>query len=287
MLVTLKNDTSTATIDSKGAELQHFVIRGFDHMWTGDKAYWSGRSPVLFPIVGSLYQGEILIDGKKYVMGNHGFARHTEFEVDQISDVKAVFSLKATDETLAMYPFLFELTLTYTLAQDTMTIDYSVNNLDEKPLYFQLGTHPAFICPIGDSVLTDWYLEFEQKESLSRLGLKDNLINMDSQVVVMKDTHILPLDKELFKEAAIVFDQVKSRSVTLKSKKVSQSVKVSFKNFSILALWQPYHAPFLCIEPWTGFGDLYGFKGDITEKAKITQLNVGEVFQAQLMIEAQ
>lgn len=114
MTIILDNDTYKATIETLGAELIHLVRKksdGYDYMWSGDSTYWSGRSPVLFPIIGSLNGGQIKVADKSYSMGNHGFARKSEFECVSSSQKEAVFRLSESEETLKQYPFKFTLEL--------------------------------------------------------------------------------------------------------------------------------------------------------------------------------
>lgn len=287
MKITLKNQVSTAVIDTLGAELQHFIYNEYDYMWSGDKSFWGGRSPVLFPIIGSLNEGKLRINNTDYTMGNHGFARNSEFRCISHNDSRAVFELESTEKTLAQYPYHFRLTLAYTLEENQLIIDYTVNNIDTIPLYFQLGTHPAFNCPMDSKTpegLSKWYLEFEKEEYLSRVGLKDNLIDLDTQEVILKGSNKLPLHADLFKDTAMVFLDVHSQSLVLKSDSSKRSVKIAYDNLPILAVWQPYQAPFLCLEPWTGHGDLIGFDGSIENKARMTRLDPKETYKAYLTI---
>ena len=82
-VVHIDNGTIRAVIHHKGAELQSLYNSdtGLEYIWEGDPAFWSGRSPVLFPIVGALINGEYIFNGKKYQLPRHGFARNRIFEV--------------------------------------------------------------------------------------------------------------------------------------------------------------------------------------------------------------
>ncbi len=288
MTIILDNDTYKATIETLGAELIHLVRKsdGYDYMWSGDSTYWSGRSPVLFPIIGSLNGGQIKVADKSYSMGNHGFARKSEFECVSSSQKEAVFRLSESEETLKQYPFKFTLELKCCLTTSGVQINYSVINDDEIIMPFQIGTHAAFNCPFGTSAeLKEWYLEFEKVETLKRLGVKDNLIDVNDQTTVMSHSNILPLKKEDFYEYAFVFKNIESKSVRLKSKVTDESIKVSYDNLPDLAIWQPKDAPFLCIEPWYGHGDVLGFEGDIMEKEPMVHLKPKDIFEACLRID--
>ncbi len=288
MEVTLHNQYATATINSLGAELTHFITHATQHnyIWSGDATFWSGRSPVLFPIIGSLNNNQICINGQYYAMGNHGFARRSQFDVIESSMNHAIFRLKESPSTLELYPFSFTLDLIYTLEGTSLSIDYHVTNTDTQPLPFSLGTHPAFVCPMGETnCLEQWYLEFNQPETLDRIGLKDNLLHLEDCTPYMKNTSILPLTPKDYYSGAIVFKDIRSTSISLKSNDTPEKITLHWKNFPDLGIWQPADAPFICIEPWQGHGDPFGFKGDIFEKPGIITLKPEEVFSACLQIE--
>lgn len=287
MKIILNNDIVQASIDTLGAELIHLELlaSGVDYMWSGDPSHWSGRSPVLFPIIGSLNNGSIQIDKKTYVMGNHGFARKSEFTCIAQSEISATFRLTDSDVTIAQYPYNFTLDLIYTLIGTAVSINYHVTNNTDKIMPFQLGTHPAFNCPIGHtSHLEQWSLEFDQPEILSRIGIVDNLLDLEDLDLVMDNTTLLPLKSEDFAGKAMVFKSVASNHIKLKSDMTSESITVSFHNFPDLGIWQPENAPFLCIEPWYGHGDPIGFNGDIMDKIDMVHLEPQKTFSAELRI---
>ncbi|KAI7266224.1 hypothetical protein KC345_g8239 [Hortaea werneckii] len=275
----LRSSLAVAEISSLGAELVSFKRTDTDteYMWSGDAAYWTGRSPVLFPIIGAARDGEIRVDGQTYKMANHGFARRTEFTLQEASDTQAVFRLSHSETTLAIYPYKFNLFLTYILSGSQLEISYRVENTDEQDISFQLGTHPAFNCPIGGGgEFSDYYLEFEQKETLDRLFLNSTgqLIGGKSNPM-LGDSNILPLAHEMFLEDALVFRNVHSQYVALKSKLSDKSVSVAYHNFPDLGIWQPKNAPFLCIEPWHGVAEGEDFTGSLQEKAGAISLPPG------------
>ena len=78
----LKSGRATAKVISRGAELASFIPSdGRERIWTGDPAVWSGHSPILFPVVGSLTDDKVLIEGKPYSMPKHGLIRKREFSL--------------------------------------------------------------------------------------------------------------------------------------------------------------------------------------------------------------
>ncbi|WP_405106190.1 aldose 1-epimerase family protein [Paenibacillus sp. FSL K6-1217] len=284
----LRNSTAEAVISSLGAELVNFkrTDTGTEYMWSGDAAYWTGRSPVLFPIIGAAMGGEIKVDGQAYKLANHGFARRSEFTLVEASETQAVYRLSHSESTLASYPYPFHLFLTYTLSGSTLEISYRVENPGGQEIFFQLGTHPAFNCPIGgEGSFTDYYLEFGQPERLERLFLnKTGQIIQGTSETLLEDGNLLPLNHEMFAHDALVFRNVRSQSVALKSKQSDRSVTVAFTGFPDLGIWQPKNAPFLCIEPWHGVADSEGFSGEIHDKQGVISLPPEGRFTSSLTI---
>ncbi|MDQ0194660.1 galactose mutarotase-like enzyme [Paenibacillus wynnii] len=242
---------------------------------------------MLFPIVCAVNNGEIKVDGKSYPLKNHGFVRHNEFELVEASESRAVYRHTYNETTLEIYPFKFDLYITYTLEGNKLEIDYRVDNIDEQEIFFQLGTHPAFNCPLDEGGhIQDYYLEFEQKETLERLFMnKSNQLISGKSEVVLENEHILPLSHEMFEEGALVFRNVNSHRVALKSKESTKSVVLSYENFPYMGVWQPKNAPFVCVEPWHGIADADNFTGELKDKEMIISLNPGERFKSSLTIE--
>ncbi|MBW4085641.1 aldose 1-epimerase family protein [Paenibacillus sp. S150] len=285
----LRSGSAEAEISPLGAELISFIRKdtGTDYIWSGDAAYWTGRSPVLFPIIGAVRNGEIKVHGQAYKLANHGFARHSEFTIIEADESHAVFRLTSSGHTLSSYPFQFNLYITYTLNESTLKLDYRVENTDGQSIFFQLGTHPAFNCPLDENgSFSDYVLEFSETETLDREFLNSAGLRITGKTEsVLKGERLLPLTHEMFRDDALVFRNVASRQITLKSRVTEKSVAVSFEGFPDLGIWQKLNAPFLCIEPWQGFADSDGFEGELSEKEGVITLAPGENFASSLTIE--
>jgi galactose mutarotase-like enzyme len=285
----LKNDLAIVQIKKLGAEVVSFKKIGNDceYMWNGDEKKWSGHAPVLFPIVCAANNGETKVDGQIYKIGNHGFARKSEFELIEESDRKAVYRLSYDENTLAMYPFKFNLYICYTLENNKLLINYKVENVDNKEIYFQIGTHPGFNCPLDkESKFEDYYLQFECNETLERLFMNDaNVLISGKSEVILENNSILPLTRELFKDGALVFKNINSKQVVLRSKTTDKSVILSYENLSYMGLWQAKDANFVCIEPWHGIADEDNFNGEFKEKEMIITLKQGTSFECNYTIE--
>ena len=159
----LENDTLRVEIESFGAEIKSVKRKadGREYMWCGDPKYWGRTSPVLFPFVGAPKNKEYRYEGRTYSMGQHGFARDMEFTLEAQEGKSIWFVLSSTEETYAKYPFRFRLHIGYTLDENEVSVHWKVDNTDEKPMYFSIGAHPAFLCPInGEQDKTGYRLRF-------------------------------------------------------------------------------------------------------------------------------
>lgn len=286
MITSLKNENITIQVKSLGAELTSLKTNNDDHeyIWTGDSKFWSGQSPVLFPTIGSLSGGTMTVDGKTYSMGNHGFARREEFKLIESTEERLVYSLKYSEKTLAVYPYKFELQLAYTLEGSSVKISYNVINLDDKNIYFQLGTHPGFNCPMEDNLsLSDYFLKFSETETAKRYYCDTgNLFIENHEELVFEESDQLKLNPEMFYDGAFLFRDIKSKEITLKTEKDPKFVKVSNENFPYLGIWQPKDAPFICIEPWHGLTEPASFTGEFKDKELMVELKKGATHSASL-----
>ena len=278
----LKNNQLVVKINPKGAELTSLFNNEnqTEYLWNADPTLWGKSSPVLFPIVGSLKNDIYRFEGMEYTLPRHGFARDKEFIVEKSEENSATFLLTHDENTLKVYPFKFEFRLIYSLENSTLDVTYSVKNIGENKMYFSVGGHPAFAIPLAETTTyNDYYLEFNKAETFKRWGLTaDGLIETQS-VNFLVDTNKLNLTKALFYDDAIVFKNLESTSITLKSEKTSRQLKFDFKGFPYIGIWAAKDADFVCIEPWCGIADSANQNQELTEKEGIIGLDKGGIFE--------
>ncbi|SEA65401.1 Galactose mutarotase [Arachidicoccus rhizosphaerae] len=286
-MYTLQNEQLEITIAPKGAELQKIFNKqtGLDYMWSGDPAFWGKHSPVLFPIVGSLKGGQYEYNNQTYKLSRHGFARDMEFTVTGKTDTDITFSLQQTAETLANYPFYFELRIHYRIDENRIHIQYEVLNQDEKTIWFSIGAHPAFKVPlVKGTTYEDYVLSFNEFENTARYPLTGEGLLAEDPEIFLKNTDELPLKKSLFYEDAIVFKTLQSSSIKLESEKSENGLTVDFKGFPYMGIWSAKDADFVCIEPWLGITDSVKSTGKLQEKEGILSLEPGDNFKAEWTI---
>lgn len=218
---TIKNNFITLTVDEHAAEMHSLKLNNndYEYLWQGNPEYWKGRNPILFPQVSSTKDKVNIINGKKYPMGNHGFARNSEFKFIEESDNSLTLSLKDNEETLSQYPYHFKLLVNYTLKDNSVIISYEIKNLNDEVMPFGFGLHPAFNTPID---------------------FKDTK-------VVFDDNKELVINRELFDKYPTYFEEPTPKYADLYTN--NHHIKLNFEDFKILAVWSPI-GPFVCIEPW-------------------------------------
>ena len=274
--IVLQNDRLTVEIGPRGAELQSVRIMGKEKLYQGDSFAWARRAPVLFPICGNLKGGKCTFDGKEYKMDKHGFARNSIFEGEKISDVEAVFTLEASEETRKVYPFEFLFSVIFTLKGDTILIKMRVENKDNKEISFSLGSHEGFILK---EKLTEYSLSFPEVEDIDcHLVNIENGLLKDGYVNFGKALTDLPLHDGLFAHDTLVLDRIKSREVTL-CKGEKKMLSMAFDAPAIM-VWTVPNAPLLCLEPWFGQPDGEDGTGRWEDKKGLISLGVGKTFES-------
>ena len=287
---TLKNDLLQIHIKSIGAELCAIssVKNNNEFLWNADPKIWGSHAPNLFPIIGCMKDDTYIYDNKKFKMPKHGFVRHNDdLTVKTQSETDITFLLNSNNELYKMYPFKFQFEISYALKNNILTINHFVKSLDEKTMYFSIGGHPAFTCPLyKDEDYTDYCLEFDKAETSSSY-----MLNMDNGLVtnrtkpVITDDKIINLNGDLFHNDALIFKDLKSRKITLKHKTKGAVLSVKFDGFPYLGIWAKPNAPYVCIEPWLGIADSETTNQKIEDKEGIIALEPSSVFNASYSIE--
>lgn len=284
----IKNEHIKAKIKSFGAELNSLqkINENLEYMWQGDSKYWNRHSPILFPIVGRLKNDSYTYQNQKYNMTQHGFARDKEFELIKKEDDFIEFRLKSDEKTLEIYPFSFELYLSYKLEKNSLIVSYKVINKSDEKMLFSIGAHPAFNWTLKeDEKKEDYFLEFENIKETKRYFLNDKGLVYDSVDLKIIDNKIA-LNEELFKNDALVFNDFNIKTLTLKNSKNENFVKLNFENFPYLGIWsKPSGAPFICIEPWFGVADDESSNQNFEDKKGIITLEKDEIFSCFYIIE--
>lgn len=275
-------------ISAHGAELQSLKCDGREYLWHGDARYWNRRSPILFPMVGKVYDNTFRVDGKEYHMGQHGFARDEEFAFD---GKRYVLSQGPRDN----YPYKFELAVRYRVDGNRFIAEWTVTNKDVRDIHFQIGAHPALMLPdYNEADPIHGYLQCFDADGKAVTrpmiphGLDGGYITeLDAPVPMPMEDGLLPITAETFSIDTFVLENGDVKSVMLLDKDKKPYLSVGSDETEAYGIWAPYKpgCPFVCLEPWCGITDLVGFKGDISERYLSHSLGPGEKFAFTYWIE--
>lgn len=273
-MIQLQNEYLTAKFNEIGAELKSLMMDGREYIWPGHPEIWKSSCPVLFPVCGGMKDNKYTYKGKEYPMTRHGFVRTRPFTVESLSDTRVVFLNKSDAETKAMYPFDYELRLSYTLQEKSVQIEYFVKNLTEDTMYFSIGSHEGYLTPGG---VEDYDVIFPQKETLNTYVLSGTILSNET-MPILKEQSVLPIYEKYFMIDTLVFKDLQSKSATLRNRKTGRAIRVDFPDAENFMIWHNPGAPYLCLEPWNGVADIVGSSYAIEEKEGIRTLAAGETY---------
>ncbi len=279
MNYTLKNLYYTATVSSLGAELISLKSNdGYEFMWQKEKDWWHMQAPILFPLCGSFKNSSYTLDGERYPMDMHGFALSSQFTLAKESENELVFSLFANEDTKRRYPFDFELTVKYTLREDTLTWCVTVTNRDGREMPYMLGWHPGFNLPTdGGQDNEDYCLDFDGLEKLTWCPYIDEQFITDRTFPYpLKDGKYRVNEAEILKNDTMIFTG-HEHHVKLYSEGHSYLLEMEWsKTLPTLCVWkqETHEAKMLCVEPWCLFYE-DGITDDNYNLRKMPKLSPG------------
>ena len=287
---TLKNDVLTISVKEHGAELAGIRKGDVEYLWQADPAFWARHSPVLFPIVGSVWNGIYRVEGKEYKMGQHGFARDMDFVLVEKTDDMLRYRLESSEETLEKYPWPFVLEISYRLYGNRIDVIWEVTNPSDQEMPFQIGAHPAFCYPDYDLQAKErGFFSFNRKDTMQCIRL------VEKGCVDAQTKHPLELDADgRYPLASDTFDVIDTlmlqdsqlSKVTLHRVDGTPWLSLTF-DAPVVGLWSPpgKNAPFICIEPWYGRCDRAGYEGEYKDRDWVNTLAPGEKFHSVYTIE--
>lgn len=288
--VTLQNNQLKIAINKTGAELCGIssTKNGTQFMWNADPNIWANYAPNLFPAVGMLKDETYYFEGNKYQLSKHGFIRNnSNFQIVEESDKSVTLRLTFDENSLKIYPFKVEYYVIYHLNRNKLNITYKVVNLDSKPIYFSVGGHPAFKCPVFENEVYDDYqlvFDLEENSETHLLNLQSGLVT-DKTETVFDTSKTIQLHHDLFNRDALIFKDLKSRKVSLNSRIHGNILTLHYKDFPFLGLWAKPNANYVCIEPWLGIADSEHTNQQLVEKEGIIKLDEQKEFEATYSIE--
>lgn len=274
--IRIANAELAVEISSLGAEMQSLkTTDGRDWLWNGDAAWWTGRSPILFPIVGKAPGDRLAVNGTTYQMAQHGIARRREFSLVEQTETACRHELVSTPETREVYPFDFRLSLEHRLDESRLTVTASVGNTGNALLPFGIGFHPAFLWPLPGAAGRPHHVTLDNGAEPGVVQLEDGLIGRTLPTSPFKAGR-LALDHSLFDNDALIFPEGAGTGLTFAADG-GPSLQFTFENLPNIALWQKPGAPFLCVEPWHGMAAHAGGTAELVERPYTVALAAGDV----------
>lgn len=298
MMKTLKNGRLTISVKNHGAELASIVSNGREYLWQADPAFWTRHSPVLFPLVGAVWNGEYRSHGNTYKMGQHGFARDMDFTLISEKENELRYELVSNDDTLSRYPYPFRLEIGYRIEENRIKVMWHVENTGTETMAFQIGAHPAFFWPLlseqqiadGVNAMTQPLADTDSR-GFFRIEATDKTLPLSvitekgcvgaESSVALDDEGYLPLNVHTFDNDALIVEDSRITKVTICREDKSPYLSLEFTS-PLVGLWSPpgKRAPFVCIEPWYGRTDTANYSGTYEEKPWIQTLEAGKAFDA-------
>lgn len=303
-MITLKNNELTISVKEHGAELCSIKAGEREYLWQAYPEFWKRHSPVLFPIVGSVWNGEYRSHGNAYKLGQHGIVRDMDFTLLSADEEKVEFVLEYSSETLQKYPYPFLLKIGYRLKGKTVDVIWKIENPSDEDMYFQIGAHPAFHWPLLSNSAIESGVESmnEELKQCTERGyflFEPKVEEIDCTVITQGgcvDTSVekklpvesgyLALNTDSFNQDALILENSQVNAVALCDQSKKPYLKLSF-DAPLVGLWSPpgKNAPFVCIEPWYGRTDRVGYEGDYEDKDWIMKLEGRATFETMYRIE--
>lgn len=271
----IENDYLKIGVKEYGCELTSVYGKKeqVEYLWQGNPDIWAGQSPILFPVVGRLIDDKYYLDGKEYTMPKHGFARKMKWDFLSSDEKSMTFILSETPETLSIYPYCFDVKVTFAVDKNKLSVSHDIVNKNDKVMYFSLGAHPAFNCEIGDILTFDKNetLETEKIDLVRSLRLPETypVLNNERDIVITED---------IFNEDALILHGIESDNITLHGTDKSGKIVFNLGKAPYLGIWAKPGAPYVCIEPWCGVNDSTEKKDDFSQKDAINALEANGTF---------
>lgn len=281
--ITIGSEALRAAINPLGAELSSLTdAAGRELMTDADPAFWRGRAPILFPIVGRLNDDVLWVGDESYRMEKHGFARRARFDIADVSADQAIFRITDTAETREQYPFPFLLEIGFAVMGATLAMTAKIGNPGDDPLPASFGWHPAFAWPLPfGTPRADHRILFAAAEPGPVRGLNpEGLIAEDRPSPVAGAT--LPLSDGLFERDALIWNPVQSRALRYGGESGPQ-LDIAW-DAPRLGIWTKPGARFVCVEPWHGIADSIGYQGEFSDKPGVFTIPAGEMWRCEMRV---
>ena len=199
-----------------------------------------------------------------------------------------IYRLNSSNETLTQFPFDFELYVAYTTDNNKLFFNYTVvNKTPNQTMLFGIGGHPGFKCEYYKEKSSIIFEEEEDKIKVIPVDLNASL--MSNETIdgnnILEDKKIFNIKKDSFKSDAVVFTDIKSKSVILKDNG-KNILRFNFEQFKYLGIWSAIgEAPYVCLEPWYNTPDYVNSTIEFEDKKDIIKLEPDNKFEVGFSVE--
>lgn len=284
MTVTVFDDKLRVSASTNSATLTSIygIRENREYLWQGSEDSWNEQDVVIFPFVARQKDAWYSIDGKRYEMPLHGLCRGAEFEETRISDSETVLTTVWNEKTYEKYPFRYSYSVRFKVVDGTLEVTHTARNLDDKPMYFMMGAHPAFnVCATYENgkINTDGnYIDFLKDISPDYYTLeeKGHYITGEKPFGTINK---LSVGKDVMKKyKTVMLRNVGTDKLVLRLTD-GTDINFDFGEVTVLAFWSMEDSgAYVCIEPWHGAPDRLDAVRELKDKALVNVLEPGKNF---------
>lgn len=246
-------------VPERGGILLSWRIQGQDIFYLDAERYKNpelsvrGGNPVLFPLCGNVIDDTYTLQERTYTIKQHGFGRNLPWEVSERAtdgNARLTLTLRANEQTRAVYPFDFEASYTYILSGKTIRIEQRHTNRSEMPMPFATGFHPYFSIPDKSQV--------EVEIPANQYGVKGS-------------PDMRPFDGRFDysqEEIDIFLRPLQAQEASLSDRRRKLKITVRYGTaYSTLVFWTLQGKDFICLEPWSAPRNALNTGTDLIEVA--------------------
>ncbi len=192
-----------------------------------------GGIPILFPICGSLSSNKCVLQGREYLMNQHGFARNLSWDIKYIEEKKIILlSMSSSKETMLQFPYSFLLEIEVKLTTNALNFKAIVYNFSQEKMPFCFGLHP--------------YFTVSNLEHLSLVGLDNTCLDQNIMKYYSTDNKLVELSR------GVDFLAKMSEPIRLIDLLTGRQIEFKYlRSFSNVVVWTDPPRKMICVEPWT------------------------------------
>ncbi len=223
-------------------------------------------NPILFPFPNRIREGKFTFEGKEYTFDKapgtpnsiHGLTLNQPYQVESVDTEDGALIVCRLDsrefpEIMRQYPLPFEIRITYTLIETTLTMGIDIRNTGDSNMPMGLGIHPYFRVPLSSKSSAERCLitvpaskRWELEELLPTGEVSD--LEEDADFRFGKSLAGRQFDDVL---TGVLLSEDVSRCVIGDQDGGIRMILESDAQFRELVVYTPPGRPSICFEPYT------------------------------------